>query len=54
MKIVSAPIKTVIFVTILTVLALYVSVPNEFSLFGRKIIRPAINIQYGKLDIQKI
>lgn len=49
----SAPLKRLIFVLSLFLLALVISVPKEFSLFGKKFIRPDLNIEKGKLSIHK-
>jgi len=50
---ISAPLKRLIFIIFLFLLAGFVSLPREFSLFGRKFVRPDLNIQKGKISIQK-
>jgi len=49
----SSPAKKVILIFLLTLLAGFISLPHEFSLFGRNFTRPNINIQSGRFDIQK-
>ena len=48
-----SPFKKVILIFILTIVAAYISLPKEFNFFGRKFVRQDLNLNYGKLQIQK-
>src|SRR3990170_1416439 len=47
------PLRKVILIFFLTLIAGYISLPKEVNLFGKKFIRRDINISYGKLHLQK-
>ena len=47
------PVRKFIFIVILTLAATFVSLPQSFSLFGKEINRPDININIGKTSIQR-
>lgn len=46
----STPVKKFIFIVILTLLATFVSLPRDFSVFGKQITLPSINIHIGKFS----
>ncbi len=46
-------IKKLILIVIIALTASYVSLPKEFNLFGKKIKRPNININIGKISLQR-
>ena len=47
------PLRKVILIFFLTLIAGYISLPKEVSLFGKKFIRRDINISYGRIIIQR-
>jgi len=50
---VTAPVKKFILIIVLTIAATYISLPPKFSLFGREIIRPDLNVQIGKFSLKR-
>lgn len=48
-----SPIKKIAFIIALTLIASYISLPQKFNLFGKEIKRPNININVGKISIQR-
>src|SRR3989344_1581208 len=53
MRKVTASLEKLVFIAVLTTLAVLISVPHEFSLFGRKIVRPDLDISIGNFVINK-
>lgn len=49
----SAPLKRLIFILFLFLLAGFISLPKEFSIFGRKFVRPDLDIKTERVSIQK-
>lgn len=49
----SSPIKKLILIIFLVLVASYVSLPPKFSLFGKEITRPDLNIKIGKFSLQR-
>jgi preprotein translocase subunit SecD len=47
------PVRKSIFVVILTLAATFVSLPQSFNLFGKTFTRPNININLGKISINR-
>lgn len=47
------PVRKFIFIIILTLIATYISLPASFNLFGKTINRPNLNINIGKISINK-
>lgn len=45
--------KKVVLIFLLTAIAAFISLPGEFALFGKKFVRPDLNLQIGNLSIQK-
>ncbi|KKR64388.1 MAG: Preprotein translocase subunit SecD [Candidatus Woesebacteria bacterium GW2011_GWA1_40_43] len=46
------PLKKFIFIVVLALAATFISLPQSFSVFGKKITRPNININIGKFSLQ--
>lgn len=46
-------LKKLTFIFILTMLSVFVSLPSEFLIFGKKINRPNLNFKVGKIEIKK-
>jgi len=49
----SAPVKKFIFIVIISLVATYISLPQSLNIFGINIIRPDININIGKISINR-
>lgn len=49
----SSPIKKFILIIILVLVATYISLPPKFSLFGKNLNRPDLNIKIGKFTLQR-
>lgn len=49
----SAPLKKVILIFLLSLLATLISLPHEFSLFGKRFTRPNLDLKVGRLEIKK-
>lgn len=47
------PLKKVIIIFLLSLIAAYISLPPQFSVFGRKIKRPGLNISIGNFKVEK-
>ena len=47
------PLKKTILIFLLTLLAVFISLPHEFEVVGRKFTRPNLNIQIGKFNFQR-
>ncbi len=47
------PVKKFTLIVVLTLVATYISLPQRFSLFGKEITRPDLNINIGKISIQR-
>jgi len=47
------PVKKFILIVVLTLAATYISLPQRFSIFGKEITRPDLNINIGKISIQR-
>lgn len=48
-----APIKRFILIVILVIAATYISLPPQFSLFGKKINRPDLNVKIGSFTLKR-
>jgi preprotein translocase subunit SecD len=49
----SSPAKKLILIALLTLVAVYISSPSEFNLFGKNYKRPDLNFQLGNFSVQK-
>lgn len=49
----SSPIKKFILIVFLVLVATYISLPSKFSLFGKNITRPDLNIKIGNFTLQR-
>jgi len=49
----SSPIKKFILIVVLVLIASYVCLPSKFSLFGKSITRPNLNIKIGNSTLQR-
>ena len=49
----SSPIKKFILIVFLVLVATYISLPPKFSLFGKNINRPDLNIKIGNFTLQR-
>ena len=49
----SSPIKKFILIVFLVLVASYISIPPKFSLFGKNITRPDLNIKIGNFTLQR-
>jgi preprotein translocase subunit SecD len=49
----SSPAKKLIVILFLTLMAAFISLPGEFTLFGKKFWRPNLNLGFGRFRIQK-
>jgi preprotein translocase subunit SecD len=47
------PIKRFVLIVVLVVIATYISLPSSFIFFGKKIIRPDLNIKIAGLTLQR-
>ncbi len=47
------PLKKVILIFVLTLVAAYISLPKETSLFDKKFTRPDVNLKLGRFTISK-
>ncbi len=47
------PIKKLVLIVVLVILATYVSSPHSFSLFGKNITRPDLNLKIGKFTLSR-
>lgn len=47
------PIKKLVLIIILSVVATYISLPSSFNFFGKKITRPSLNIKIGNFSLQR-
>src|SRR3972149_4513135 len=50
---ISAPLKKILLILFITVVAILIDLPGEFNLFGRKFIRPNLELKLGRLEIKK-
>lgn len=48
-----ASFKKILFIVVLTLAASFISLPQKMLLFGKEIQRPNININFGKISIQR-
>ncbi len=49
----SSPIKKLILIIFLVLVASYISLPPKFSLFGKNLTRPDLNLKIGNLTLQR-
>jgi len=49
----SAPLKKVLLIFLLTLIAVLISLPHEFSLLGKRFTRPNLDLKVGRLEIKK-
>ena len=49
----SSPIRKLILIIVLVAIAVYISLPPNFTFLGKKIIRPDLNIKLGSLTISR-
>ena len=49
----SAPLKKVLLIILLTLIAVLISLPHEFSLLGKRFTRPNLDLKVGRLEIKK-
>lgn len=49
----SAPLKKVLLIFLLSLLATLISLPHEFSLLGKRFTRPNLDLKVGRLEIKK-
>jgi preprotein translocase subunit SecD len=49
----SSPAKKVIVILILGLIAAFISLPHEFSLFGKKFVRPNLDLKVGRFEIKR-
>jgi preprotein translocase subunit SecD len=49
----STPVKRLVLIVILVIVSVYISLPNNFSLFGKNITRPNLNLKIGKTTISR-
>jgi preprotein translocase subunit SecD len=47
------PVKKLVFIVILTLLSVYISLPHTFSIFGKNITRPDLNLKIGKFSLTR-
>ncbi len=47
------PLKKVIFIFLISLVAAYISLPKEFSFFGKKLERQDLNLKVGKYEIKR-
>ncbi|OGM75682.1 protein-export membrane protein SecD [Candidatus Woesebacteria bacterium RIFOXYA1_FULL_40_18] len=50
---ISAPLKKILLILFITAIAVLVDLPSEFNLFGRKFIRPNLDLKLGRFEIKK-
>jgi len=49
----SSPIKKIVLIVFLVLVASYISLPPKFSLFGKNLTRPDLNIKMGNFTLQR-
>ncbi|MGA3291798.1 MAG: protein translocase subunit SecD [Candidatus Microgenomates bacterium] len=49
----STPVKRLVLITVLVIAAIYICLPHTFSLFGKNITRPDLNVKIGNLTINR-
>ena len=47
------PVKKLVLIVILVIIATYISLPHTFSLFGKNITRPNLDLKIGKFSLSR-
>lgn len=49
----STPVRKLVLIIVLAILATYISLPPKLNLFGKEVVRPDLNFKLGGLSLQK-